>query len=103
LMHECIECTTLYVSLRRSTEARREQSGGSARGNQDLCEKLTARQPSSDPRRAAHLYIAMPEPDILNCRIEGVAVAHIYPRTGILTHALSALRMTVMEPIPSFW
>ena len=30
-------------------------------------------------------------------------VAHIYAWTGIVTYAFLALRVTVMEPIPSGW
>jgi hypothetical protein len=36
-------------------------------------------------------------------RVEGVVVAHIYPRIGILTHDLSALRKSTVEYFPSFW
>jgi hypothetical protein len=35
-------------------------------------------------------------------RVEGVVVAHIYPRIGILTHDLSALRKSTVEYFPSF-
>src|SRR4029077_5472329 len=95
----------------RGARAGTPTAGDQRRGSRaHLRSRLYGREPSDacPTRRADRTDLSWRDTQLIRrqialMRIEGVVVAHIYAWTGIVTHALPALRVKAMEPNPSGW